>query len=82
MNKLNEYSSRLRTEAEKTMDNFYEDCMFGIDGALWSNPKQKDNKELGQITHEDIVSLYKERYFNEKNIKKYATVDEQKIKEA
>lgn len=76
--KLNEYGSRLRTEAENTMDNFYEDCMFGIDGPLWREPK---HKAPSNITHEDIVNLYKERYFNEKNIKKYATVDEQKIRQ-
>jgi hypothetical protein len=60
--KLNEYGSRLRTEAENTMDNFYEDCMFGFDGPLWSNPKQKDTSAASKITHEDIVNLYKERY--------------------
>ena len=76
--KLNEYGSRLRTEAENTMDNFYEDCMFGIDGPLWREPK---HKALSNITHEDIVNLYKERYVNEKNIKKYATPDEKKIRQ-
>lgn len=76
--KLNEYGSRLRTEAENTMDNFYEDCMFGIDGPLWREPK--DNAP-SNITHEDIVNLYKARYFNEKNIKKYATPDEKKIRQ-
>ena len=79
--KLNEYGSRLRTEAENTMDNFYEDCMFGIDGPLWREPKQKGSYETAKITREDIVNLYKERYFNEKNIKKYAIVDEQKIRQ-
>lgn len=79
--KLNEYGSRLRTEAENTMDNFYEDCMFGIDGPLWREPKQKGSNETAKITREDIVNLYKERYFNEKNIKKYATPDEKKIRQ-
>lgn len=77
-NKLNEYGSRLRTDAEKTMDNFYEDCMFGFDSPLYREPK---NKALSNITHEDIVNLYKARYFNEKNIKKYATPDEKKIRQ-
>ena len=76
--KLNEYGSRLRTEAENTMDNFYEDCMFGFDGPRWREPK---HKAPSNITHEDIVNLYKERYLNEKNIKKYATPDEKKIRQ-
>lgn len=76
--KLNEYGSRLRTEAENTMDNFYEDCMFGIDGPLW---REQKHKAPFNITHEDVVNLYKERYVNEKNIKKYATPDEKKIRQ-
>ena len=62
--KLNEYGSRLRTNAEKIMDNFYEDCMFGTDGPLWNNPRQKDKNKAPKITREDIVDLYKERYVN------------------
>ena len=60
------------------MDNFYEDCMFGFDGPLYKVPK---HKAPSNITHEDIVNLYKTRYVNEKNIKKYAIVDENKIRQ-
>jgi hypothetical protein len=55
--------------------------MFGFDGPLWNVPKQKDTGEGSKITHEDIVNLYRKHYFNEKNIKKYAIIDEQKIRQ-
>ena len=76
--KFSNFGSRLRTEGEKIMDNYYEDCMFGLEGPLWSKPK---HKSPSNITREDIVNLYKERYFNEKGIKKYAIVDDQKIRQ-
>ena len=80
-NKLNEYGSRLRTDAENTMDNLYENCMFGIDGPFSREIKQKDTNKKSKITHEDIINLYKERYVNEKNIKKYAKADDGKLRQ-
>ena len=76
--KFSDYGSRLRTEGENIMDHYYEDCMFGLKGRLWGEPK---HNAPSNITREDIVNLYKKRYFNEKGIKKYASVDDQKIRQ-
>ena len=50
----------------------------------WYDPDVYDDylppDEKSAITHEDIVEQYKERYFNEKQIKKYETFDEEKLR--
>lgn len=40
------------------------------------NQKQKNST---QVTRKDLIELYKSRYVNEKGIKKYAKIDEQKL---
>ena len=40
------------------------------------NQKQKNSN---QVTRQDLIELYKSRYVNEKGIKKYAKIDEQKL---
>ena len=76
--KFSEYGSRLRMKEENIMDNYYEACIFGYQGQLLRDPKYK---EKSSITREDVVNLYKKHYFNEKNIKKYSTLDEKKIEQ-
>lgn len=73
--KLNEYGWKLATQEE--LDEMYEDDMKMLE----EMEKEYSNEAFSRkITHEDIVCLYKSRYFNEKNIKKYEKIDEEKLK--
>ena len=43
---------------------------------------KREPRSNSTISHEDIIYQYKRRYVNEKNIKKYKTIDEQKLTRA
>jgi hypothetical protein len=43
---------------------------------------KREPRSNSTISHEDIIYQYKLRYVNEKNIKKYKTIDEQKLTRA
>ena len=68
---ISSYSFELSEEEEPELHRMIEayelECEAGLDST---------------ISHEDIINQYKLRYVNEKNIKKYQSIDEEKLRRA
>lgn len=83
-----------RSVSEKEIDAMYEEFISSYSFELSEEEESELNRMIeacelehadgldSTISHEDIINQYKHRYVNEKNIKKYQTIDEEKLTRA